>query len=130
MQKTFFISGAIIGGLAVAIGAYGAHGGAKYLDAESIITFGKAVKYQMHHALLLLAIALSYSQLPNQKKTLNIAGLSLLGGILLFSGSLYAIVFAKIPMGYITPAGGILFVIGWFSLAFAAYKHRFTEKIS
>ncbi len=125
MQKTFFISGAILGGLAVAIGAYGAHGGAKYMDAESMITFGKAVRYQMHHALVLLAVALAYAQWPDQKRVLNIAGYSLLGGILFFSGSLYLIVFAKLNMGYITPLGGVLFMIGWFSLAFAAYKHKF-----
>ncbi|MCK5774935.1 MAG: DUF423 domain-containing protein, partial [Bacteroidales bacterium] len=108
-----------------AIGAYGAHGGAKFMDAESIITFGKAVRYQMHHALVLLAVALAYSQLPEQKNILNIAGLSLIGGIILFSGSLYLIVFAKLNMGYITPLGGVLFMIGWFSLAYAAYKHKF-----
>ncbi len=124
MHKTFFISGAILGGLAVAIGAYGAHGGAKYMDAESIITFGKAVRYQMHHALVLLAVALAYAQLPDQKKLLNLAGYSLLGGILFFSGSLYLIVFAKLNMGYITPFGGVLFMIGWLSLAYAAYKHQ------
>ncbi len=127
MQKTIFISGAILGGLAVAIGAYGAHGGVKYMDTESMITFGKAVRYQMHHALVLLAVALAYSQLPEQKKILNIAGLSLIGGIILFSGSLYLIVFAKLNMGYITPLGGVLFMIGWFSLAYAAYKHKFID---
>jgi len=127
MQKTIFISGAILGGLAVAIGAYGAHGGAKYMDAESMITFGKAVRYQMHHALVLLVVALAYAQLPEQKKILNIAGLSLISGIILFSGSLYLIVFAKLNMGYITPLGGVLFMIGWFSLAFAAYKNKFVD---
>jgi uncharacterized membrane protein YgdD (TMEM256/DUF423 family) len=122
MQKTFFITGAILGGLAVAIGAYGAHGGAKFMDAESTITFGKAVRYQMHHALVLLAVALAYAQWPDQKNVLKWAGYSLIGGILAFSGSLYLIVFANIPMGYITPFGGTLFVLGWFLLAWAAYK--------
>jgi len=124
MHKTFFITGAILGALAVAIGAYGAHGGAKYMDTESIITFGKAVRYQMHHALVLLVVALAYAQWPDQSKVLNIAGYSLLGGILLFSGSLYIIVFAKVSMGYITPIGGILFMAGWLFLAYAAFKHQ------
>jgi len=122
MQKSFFISGAILGGLAVAIGAYGAHGGAKFMDVESTITFGKAVRYQMHHAIVLLAVALAYIQWPDQKNILKWSGYSLLGGIFAFSGSLYLIVFAKIPMGYITPFGGTLFILGWFLLAWAAYK--------
>lgn len=122
MQKLFFISGAVLGGLAVAIGAYGAHAGAKFMDAESTITFGKAVRYQMHHAFVLLAVALAYVKWPDQEKTLKWSGYSFLGGILTFSGSLYIIVFAKIPMGYITPLGGTLFVLGWFLLAWAAYK--------
>jgi len=124
MQKTFFIIGAILGALAVIIGAYGAHGGSKYMDAESVITFGKAVRYQTHHALVILVVALAYAQWPDQSKVLNLAGYSLIGGILLFSGSLYTIVFAKISMGYVTPLGGILFISGWLFLAYAAFKHQ------
>jgi uncharacterized membrane protein YgdD (TMEM256/DUF423 family) len=124
MDKKFFISGAILAGLAVAIGAYGAHGGAKYLNGETVITFGKAVKYQMHHALALLVVAFAFAQWPDQSKILTIAGYSLLSGIILFSGSLYIIVFANIKMGYVTPLGGTLFVVGWFSLAYAAWKAK------
>ena len=124
MNRNFFILGSVLAGLAVAIGAYGAHGGAEYLTDETSITFGKAVRYQMHHALALLAVALAFAQWPNQKKILNFAGYSLLGGIILFSGSLYIIVFANINMGYITPLGGILFVVGWFLLAYAAWKAK------
>ncbi|MBN1651594.1 MAG: DUF423 domain-containing protein [Bacteroidales bacterium] len=122
MQKTFFISGAILGGLAVAIGAYGAHAGAKFMDAESMITFGKAVRYQMNHAFALIAVAFALSQWPEQKRLLNWAAYSFLGGIIAFSGSLYLIVFAKLHLGYITPFGGILFVVGWLLLAYAAFK--------
>ena len=124
MNKNFFIIGAILGGLAVAIGAYGAHAGAKYMTAETTITFGKAVKYQMHHALALLIVALAYLQFPKQKKLLTFAGYSFLAGILFFSGSLYIIVFAGIKMGYITPLGGTFFVLGWLLLAYAAFKDK------
>lgn len=124
MNKNFFIIGAILGGLAVAIGAYGAHGGAKYMTAETAITFSKAVKYQMHHALALLIVALAYLQFPKQKKLLTFSAYSFLAGIIFFSGSLYLIVFAKIPMGYVTPFGGIFFMLGWFFLAFAAFKSK------
>ena len=128
MNKNFIIIGAILGGLAVAVGAYGAHGGAKYLTAETAITFGKAVKYQMYHALAILIVATASAHLPQQKKLLTIAGYSFLAGILFFSGSLYIIVFAGIKMGYITPTGGTFFMIGWLLLAFAAYKDKKTEK--
>ena len=76
MNRNFFILGSVLAGLAVAIGAYGAHGGAEYLTDESSITFGKAVRYQMHHALALLAVALAFAQWPNRKKVLNFAGYS------------------------------------------------------
>ena len=124
MKKNFIIFGAILGGLAVAIGAYGAHGGAKFMTDETVITFGKAVRYQMYHTLALLIVALAFAQLPNQKKLLTYAGYSFLAGILFFSGSLYIIVFGGIKMGYITPLGGTFFILGWLLLAFAAYKEK------
>ncbi len=124
MNKTFFITGAILGGLAVAIGAYGAHGGAQFMTDETTITFGKAVRYQMHHAIVLLALALAFAQWPSQTKILTWAGYSLIGGIVFFSGSLYLIVFAGLNMGYITPLGGTLFVLGWFLMAYAAWKAK------
>ncbi|MBN2236900.1 MAG: DUF423 domain-containing protein [Bacteroidales bacterium] len=127
MKKNFFISGAILAGLAVAMGTYGAHGGAKFMDAESAITFGKAVRYQMNHALALLVLSLAFSHLPNQKVLLSWAGYSFLGGILSFSGSLYLLVFAKLSLGYITPLGGVLFVLGWFLMAFGAFKSQRKE---
>lgn len=125
MKKLFFISAAILGGLAVAFGAYGAHGGAEILKQHNaVITFGKAVRYQMHHALILFAVALSFNYFKEQTKLLNIAGILFLIGILFFSGSLYIIAFLQIKMGYITPIGGIAFVGGWFTLAYAGYKSK------
>lgn len=124
MNKNFIIIGALLAGLAVAIGAYGAHGGAKFMTAETSITFGKAVKYQMHHAFAILIVALAFAQFPKQKKLLTLSGYSFLAGILFFSGSLYLIVFANIPMGYVTPLGGVFFMLGWFLLAFAALKDK------
>ncbi len=122
MNRKLMIIGAVLGALAVAIGAYGAHGGAKYITPESTITFGKAVRYQMYHVFAILIAAVASGLLPNQKKILSLAGYAFLLGIILFSGSLYVIVFAKIPMGYITPTGGTFFIIGWFLLAYAALK--------
>jgi uncharacterized membrane protein YgdD (TMEM256/DUF423 family) len=122
MQKLFFISGAILGGLAVSLGAYGAHGGHNILmEHNALITFGKAVRYQMHHALILIIVALTMASWKKEIKLLNIAGWLFLAGIILFSGSLYIIAFAGIKMGYVTPLGGIAFVGGWFTLAYAGY---------
>jgi len=122
MNKKLLIAGALFGALAVAMGAYGAHGGAKYLTEETTITFGKAVRYQMYHALALILVALAYFQLPLQRKLLKLSGYAFIGGIVFFSGSLYIIVFGGVKMGYVTPLGGVLFMIGWLLLAWAAYK--------
>jgi len=123
MQKIFFVSGAILGGLAVALGAYGAHGGAETISQnDAVITFGKAVRYHMHHALILFAVVWGLSEWKDQSKLLNIAGWLFLAGILMFSGSLYVISFTGIYVGYITPFGGVAFVGGWFTLAYAGYK--------
>jgi len=123
MQKIFFILAAVLGGFAVALGAYGAHGGADLIaQNNAFITFDKAVRYQMHHSLVLFAVVWALNQWKQQTKLLNIAGFLFLIGILLFSGSLYIITFFGIKMGYITPIGGIAFVAGWFTLAFAGYK--------
>ena len=123
MKKLFFVSGAILGGLVVAIGAYGAHGGHKVLvQNNALITFSKAVRYHMHHAIMLILVAFSINIWKEQTKILNIAGWLFLAGIVLFSGSLYIIAFTGVKMGYVTPLGGIAFVGGWFTLAYAGYK--------
>ena len=128
MQKIFFISAAILGGLAVALGAYGAHGGAETIvQNDAVITFGKAVRYHMHHALVMFAVVWGLSEWKDQTKLLNIAGWLFLAGILLFSGSLYVISFTGIYVGYITPFGGVAFVGGWFTLAYAGYKAKIKQ---
>ena len=123
MKKLFFVSGAILGGFVVAIGAYGAHGGHEVLvQNNALITFSKAVRYHMHHAIMLIAVAIAMNVWKEETKLFNIAGWLFLAGIILFSGSLYVIAFAGIKMGYVTPLGGIAFVAGWFTFAYAGYK--------
>lgn len=125
MQKIFFITGAILGGLAVALGAYGAHGGAEIISQnDAVITFGKAMRYQMHHALILFVVVWALSEWKEQTKLLNIAGLLFIAGILLFSGSLYLIIFAQFNMGYVTPFGGIAFIGGWLTLIYVGFKAK------
>jgi len=122
MVRFFFSLGSLLGGLAVVAGAYGAHGGAKHLNPEHVITFSKAVRYQMHHSLALLAVAWALTQWPAQARLITGAGWLFLAGILLFSGSLYLLALDVVDLGYVTPTGGMAFIAGWLLLAWATWK--------
>ncbi|MEN7549639.1 DUF423 domain-containing protein [Rapidithrix thailandica] len=114
MQKFILGAGAIMAMLAVILGAFGAHALESYLvENNRLETYKTAVNYQFYHALGLLAVGLFYTYRP--VSLTEWAGLALLGGIVIFSGSLYALCFTGIRMlGAITPIGGVLFIVGWF----------------
>lgn len=123
MEKTFFIIGSILGGIAVATGAFGAHGLKSLVSAEALETWDKAVRYQMYHALALLLLAWAISHWPEQATLLGIGGWLFLAGVLLFSGSLYILVLSGVKwLGAITPLGGVAFVAGWVCLLVAAWR--------
>ena len=123
MTKTFFIIGAILGGLAVAFGAFGAHGLKSIVTPERLETFETAVRYQMYHALALVALAWAISQWPQQAGLLVVAGWLFVAGVVVFSGSLYILVLSGIGwLGAITPLGGVAFVAGWLCAVIAAIK--------
>lgn len=106
--------GAIAGGLAVALGAFAAHGMKGHFSAESLVTFETAVRYQMFHA---LALCLCGTLGAHGRRTSGAATAFGLG-ILLFSGSLYALVWLDQRwLGAVTPFGGVAFLIGWALLA-------------
>lgn len=113
MQKTLLIAGALLGGLGVAIGAFGAHAlKAALTGSGRIETFETAVKYQFYHALALLLIGMLYAAFPN--RSVLYAGYSMLAGVIIFSGSLYILCLTGIRwLGAITPIGGIFMIIGW-----------------
>lgn len=118
MQKIFLIIGSILGGLSVALGAFGAHGLKKLVPPETVATYQTGVQYQMYHALALLLIGVLADRLYSSY--LGWAGFLFLGGVVLFSGSLYLIVSMyamnkAVPtgIGIITPIGGLLFIAGW-----------------
>jgi uncharacterized membrane protein YgdD (TMEM256/DUF423 family) len=112
--------GAVCGALSVIIGAFGAHGLKEHMSARSLEVYETGAKYQMYHALALLAVGLLALQ-GRSGTMLNLAGWSFVVGILLFSGSLYALALTGITkLGAITPFGGIGLIIGWFALAIAA----------
>jgi uncharacterized membrane protein YgdD (TMEM256/DUF423 family) len=121
MHKIFLILGTVLGGLAVALGAFGAHGLKKLVPPETVATYQTGVQYQMYHALALILVGILTERTANS--FLNYSGLLFLGGVVFFSGSLYLIVSMQamnkaIPtyIGIITPVGGLLFIIGWILL--------------
>jgi uncharacterized membrane protein YgdD (TMEM256/DUF423 family) len=130
MHKNYTASAAIFGGLAVAIGAFGAHGLEKVTKEPTILHgFQTGVQYQMYHALALLATAILFEKFPVSK--LKWAANCFIAGIILFSGSLYLLTFLKLQgsttvrfVGPITPLGGVLFIAGWLFLLLAAMKRK------
>ncbi|TAE44872.1 MAG: DUF423 domain-containing protein [Cytophagia bacterium] len=121
-MKIFIFLGSLLGGLAVALGAFGAHALKDVLVANARLdTYELAVKYQFYHALLLIIIGILGVYLP--EKWLYYAGYSIIGGIFIFSGSLYILALTNIKwLGAITPIGGLLFLIGWGILIFLSAK--------
>jgi uncharacterized membrane protein YgdD (TMEM256/DUF423 family) len=123
MHKIFLVLGSLLGGLAVALGAFGAHGLKKMqVEPDTIANYQTGVQYQMYHALVLLFLGLLAERLAGSS-LVNYAGFFFIGGIILFSGSLYLIVSMKtmnkvIPtaVGILTPIGGLLFILGWIFL--------------
>jgi uncharacterized membrane protein YgdD (TMEM256/DUF423 family) len=128
MHKNNLIAAAIFGGLAVALGAFGAHGLQKVTQDEKILHgFQTGVQYQMYHALALLVLAILYAS--NNSKWIKWSGLCFITGIILFSGSLYLLTYLNIEgsnavkmVGPITPLGGVFFITGWIFLLVAAIK--------
>jgi uncharacterized membrane protein YgdD (TMEM256/DUF423 family) len=132
----WFRTGAILGLLGVAIGAFGAHGLENLLPKPDdfspspgtvgpdrrLAVFQTGVHYHQIHALALLALALASARLPQPGWAASVAGWSFLIGIVVFSGSLYAIGLTGIArLGMITPLGGIAFLVGWGALASLAW---------
>ena len=120
MDKTFMFVGALMGGVGVAIGAFGAHGLKGRLSPDMLAVFETGVRYHMYHALAILATAALMSKLDG--RAMHVAGWSFAAGIFIFSGSLYALALTGTTMlGAITPIGGVAFLLGWAALAIAAF---------
>lgn len=121
MKRIFLICGAINGFLAVALGAFGAHGLEGKLSEAMLAVWDKAVTYQMFHTVALLITSILFLKVKN--KAITFAGWSFLIGIILFSGSLYLYSTTGIKwLAMITPSGGIFFLIGWALLGVAGMK--------
>jgi uncharacterized membrane protein YgdD (TMEM256/DUF423 family) len=122
MERRFFALGAVFGFLAVALGAFGAHALRSRLAPSDLAIYETGVRYQMYHALALLLVAWATSQWP-AAGTLRAAGWLFVVGILLFSGSLYALALSGHRMlGAVTPLGGLAFLVAWVLLAWTALR--------
>jgi uncharacterized membrane protein YgdD (TMEM256/DUF423 family) len=115
--STWLRLGAVFGFLSVVCGAFAAHGLKDQLDERGLALFETAARYQMYHALALVAVGLIAGG-SRSSRSLCLAGYSFLAGILVFSGSLYALALSGVRwLGAITPFGGVLFLVGWAALA-------------
>lgn len=115
MGRLFFLTGSLFAGLAVLMGAYGAH--STVFDEVQTLWIDKGVRYQMFHALALLCTSLVITSQKKKATFALLAGWCFLGGTVLFCGSLYFMAISSTDAGFITPVGGMLFVIGWIFLA-------------
>jgi uncharacterized membrane protein YgdD (TMEM256/DUF423 family) len=120
-MRLFFGLGSILGALAVALGAFAAHGLRATLSAADLATFETGVRYHMYHALALLAAGWAVERWGGGPAV--VAGWAFVVGIALFSGSLYMLVLTGPRwLGAITPIGGVAFLVGWTLLAWSALR--------
>jgi len=120
--KLFLLLGAINAMLAVAMGAFAAHGLKKQISADMLSVFQTGVHYHLYHALGLLLVGLVALQLP-ASPWLRYSGWLMLAGIFLFSGSLYLLATTAMRwLGIITPFGGLCLIVSWILLAVSVYK--------
>ena len=119
MDRTFLLIGAVAACIGVGFGAFGAHGLRNRLPPDMLAVFETAVRYQMYHALAVLIVALAAARIDGW--LIRGAGWAFTVGIILFSGSLYALTLTGVTtLGAITPVGGLAFLVGWTLLIVAA----------
>jgi len=127
MDRKIITTAAFLGMTAIILGAFGAHALKKVLNLDQLNTFETGVKYQMYHALFLLFVGLSQTI---AEKTKKIIFYFIITGVIFFSGSIYLLAtnnltafdFRKI--GFITPIGGLLLIVGWIWLFIDFYKKK------
>jgi len=113
--------GALLAGIGVAAGAFGAHGLSDVLSPDRLGVYETAVRYQLIHAVAMVVVGVLMVTVPAVH--VIVAGWLFLAGTVLFSGSLYLLVLTDTPwLGAITPFGGVAWIVGWGVLAFGAWK--------
>jgi uncharacterized membrane protein YgdD (TMEM256/DUF423 family) len=126
-SRLFLLLASLFAGLGVALGAFAAHGLKNILEPRLLDVFNTGVHYQIIHALALLAVAVWMNQSTQPPRQLALAAWAWVIGILLFSGSLYAYTLTYTLSGmrlfaFITPLGGLFFILGWAALFWTAWK--------
>jgi uncharacterized membrane protein YgdD (TMEM256/DUF423 family) len=120
VDRLFFAAGCVSAFVAVTLGAFGAHGLRGRLVPDMLTTFEIGVRYQMYHALGMLAVGLALARWPSSATAL--AGWLFIAGTIVFSGSLYALALTgQRWLGAVTPVGGAAFIAGWIVLAWAVW---------
>lgn len=123
MSQRWFVIGSIAGAVGVGLGAFGAHGLKARVGPELVEVWETAARYHLIHALAILAAGWACERWPGGAAAAS--GWLFLAGIVLFSGSLYALTLTGIrALGAITPIGGLCFIAGWLALAVAAWRGR------
>jgi len=129
MQKTFLTIGAAAAGIAVILGAFGAHALKEKLAADQLQVFETGVRYQLYHAFALMLVAVLSEKL--NVSPLNYAGYLFILGILFFSGSLYLLSTRTLTgienvklIGPVTPLGGLCFIAGWIFVIISVVKSK------
>ena len=118
MERRIFAAGSLLAGLGGALGAFGAHALKASLSPQMLTTFETGVRYQMYHALGLLALAWAIGRWPERR--LALGAWLLFVGTVIFSGSLYLLVLTGVRwLGAITPIGGVALIAGWGLVAWA-----------
>ena len=121
MDRVFTICGALSAFIAVAAGAFGAHALRSRLSPDLLAAFETGARYQMYHALALVAVAWALSRWPTTP--VRTAGWLFLAGTVLFSGSLYLLALTGTRwLGVVTPLGGLCFLAGWLALAGGVWR--------
>jgi uncharacterized membrane protein YgdD (TMEM256/DUF423 family) len=120
VERAFFVIGCVSAAVAVALGAFGAHGLRQRLVPDMLTTFEVGVRYHMYHALALIGVALALGRWP--LPALVVAGWLFVAGTLVFSGTLYLLaVTGQRWLGAVTPLGGLALIAGWVALAWGAW---------
>lgn len=123
IDRVFFSIAGALGFTGVALGAFGAHALKARLSPEQLATFETAARYQLIHALALLAVAWAVTRWPGRPA--QASGWLFVAGTLLFSGSLYAITLGGVRgLGLVTPIGGVALLAGWLCLLAAPWSGR------
>lgn len=123
MDRIFLMIGAVMGALGVGAGAFAAHGLKGQLTPDLLAVFETGARYQMIHALALLAVSLVVARTPHP--ALTFSGWLFIVGVVVFSGSLYVLAITGVRwLGAITPIGGLAMIAGWLCLAWGVFKWR------